>query len=485
MAADWYCEIDGITHGPMTAEQLKQLASDGKLQPAHPVWKEGMQKTVPARSVKGLFVDDGAVATATALAEVAKKPSAHATQAPTAKKDEELIEFEMIEEFEEVEVLEAVEEVEVVEVEPEPPKKGKKEKKEQEKEEEGPPPEVLAEIEATYREGLPDLDGGIVGKLCVETTGLRFLFEEEGEEEDYPISFKKIETVMEPSKGDFPKSMKRKALAQSLGGKAGKLAAGLLGKWMGGDAGKLVGKVGGVAGDAASKGADLGKPPRNRITVIAQLRKQRCKIYFDVHGKGKDGFEMTEEAKLFYKKIQKARDKFTRTESTLTESQGETNINVVVNQVAVEAPEREAAPKQTVGQRATASLLGGAVAGGLTGASPTAGKPFRVMSGGSIRGPFSLEELRGLVNSGNLGHDDLIGVETWLPLSTIGGLVGGGGGGARSASGAAQDEDEEVEVFEGDFEEVEDEDDPDAKEHVPAHKNEEASIPVDDEFQIG
>ena len=53
MPADWYCEIDGEQHGPVTSLELKQLATDGKLQPSHPVWKEGMQKKVPAQSVKG------------------------------------------------------------------------------------------------------------------------------------------------------------------------------------------------------------------------------------------------------------------------------------------------------------------------------------------------------------------------------------------------------------------------------------------------
>ena len=55
MTADWYCEINGEQHGPVTSAQLRQLAVARKLQPSHPVWKEGMQKKVQARTVKGLF----------------------------------------------------------------------------------------------------------------------------------------------------------------------------------------------------------------------------------------------------------------------------------------------------------------------------------------------------------------------------------------------------------------------------------------------
>ena len=55
MVADWYCVIDNRQFGPITAVQLKQLATTGKLQPSHLVWKEGMQNRVPAQSVKGLF----------------------------------------------------------------------------------------------------------------------------------------------------------------------------------------------------------------------------------------------------------------------------------------------------------------------------------------------------------------------------------------------------------------------------------------------
>src|SRR5438270_5488144 len=55
MGAEWYYESDGQQHGPLAAGQLRQLAAEGKLQAHHLLWKEGMQKKVPAHSVKGLF----------------------------------------------------------------------------------------------------------------------------------------------------------------------------------------------------------------------------------------------------------------------------------------------------------------------------------------------------------------------------------------------------------------------------------------------
>src|SRR6266536_2144447 len=87
MAADWYCEINGEQHGPVTSAQLRQLAVARKLHPSHPVWKEGMQKKVQARTVKGLFD--------VPPAEVVPVPGAPKRAAPAPKQEEELIEFEM------------------------------------------------------------------------------------------------------------------------------------------------------------------------------------------------------------------------------------------------------------------------------------------------------------------------------------------------------------------------------------------------------
>ena len=486
MPADWYCEVNGQQRGPITSGQLKQLATDGILQPGHPVWREGMQKKVPARTVKGLFdsAPDAAADTARQLAALTEPPPKSAipeleTLAEEPNKGEVLIEFETIEEtVQEFETIdEPVGELETLEEaseeEDKPKKKRPKEEKEKEEEEEAPP-EIVAEAAIIYREGHPDLEGPIEGMLTVETTGLRFQFEDEDE---FRISFKKLESILEPAKGDFSPKVKKKAMAAKLGGKAGKLAAGLAGRWLGGTAGKVVDGVGSEAAKMAEKNGDLGKPPRNRLTVFARIRKERCKIYFDINGDGRD--EMNEEAKVIYKQIQKARNKFTAA------AEGPT-INITLNSSG--GGGEEGSPKKEKRESA---------------AGPTSDKPFRVMMGDDIRGPYSLEELRGLLKAGKLGGA-LIGVETWLPVATLGSLLSASGGaGSRGGSSAAakaggsgggggEGGDEDVEDLEeqdeefGDFEEVEDEDEEDEEEEETSSSSDDGdSLPVDDEFQIG
>ncbi len=102
MAAEWFCEIDGQQHGPLTAGQLKQLATSGQLQATHPIWKEGMQKKVPARSVKGLF-DAAAPKSAAPKQTWVEKNAPAADEVVDTEAVEEVVETEMIEEVFEAE----------------------------------------------------------------------------------------------------------------------------------------------------------------------------------------------------------------------------------------------------------------------------------------------------------------------------------------------------------------------------------------------
>jgi hypothetical protein len=54
MAQEWYVTLNGQQTGPLGAEQLKQMAASGQLQPTDMIWKQGMQNWVPAKSLKGL-----------------------------------------------------------------------------------------------------------------------------------------------------------------------------------------------------------------------------------------------------------------------------------------------------------------------------------------------------------------------------------------------------------------------------------------------
>lgn len=55
MAVIWHFEQNGKSYGPFSAEQLKEMASTGQILLEDTVWKEGLDKRVPARKVQYLF----------------------------------------------------------------------------------------------------------------------------------------------------------------------------------------------------------------------------------------------------------------------------------------------------------------------------------------------------------------------------------------------------------------------------------------------
>lgn len=57
MAANWHYAKGGEKHGPVSASQLKELATNGKLSPDDLVWREDMTEWRKASTVKGLFPD--------------------------------------------------------------------------------------------------------------------------------------------------------------------------------------------------------------------------------------------------------------------------------------------------------------------------------------------------------------------------------------------------------------------------------------------
>lgn len=56
MTKNWFFQRDGQQHGPFTADELRQQASEGQLQPHDLVWREGMSQPVEARLVPTLFL---------------------------------------------------------------------------------------------------------------------------------------------------------------------------------------------------------------------------------------------------------------------------------------------------------------------------------------------------------------------------------------------------------------------------------------------
>jgi hypothetical protein len=60
MADQWYFERDGKKNGPFSAARLKELAAAGQVRPGDTVWKQGIDRGVPAAKVRGLFPDAAA-----------------------------------------------------------------------------------------------------------------------------------------------------------------------------------------------------------------------------------------------------------------------------------------------------------------------------------------------------------------------------------------------------------------------------------------
>lgn len=79
MSEQWYYTRNKQQQGPVSQEQLKQLAAAGQLQPTDMVWKEGLPQWVAANTLSGLFA---AAAPAVGAPPQAFKPAPPAVAAP-------------------------------------------------------------------------------------------------------------------------------------------------------------------------------------------------------------------------------------------------------------------------------------------------------------------------------------------------------------------------------------------------------------------
>jgi hypothetical protein len=59
MAEQWYYTENGQQQGPVSEEQLKELASSGRLKPSEMVWKQGMAQWTKVGQVPGLLATVG------------------------------------------------------------------------------------------------------------------------------------------------------------------------------------------------------------------------------------------------------------------------------------------------------------------------------------------------------------------------------------------------------------------------------------------
>jgi hypothetical protein len=114
------------------------------------------------------------------------------------------------------------------------------------------------------------------------------------------------------------------------------------------------------------------------------------------------------------------------------------------------------------------------------------------MSAGKILGPYSLDEIRNLLAGGMLDASEMIGVETWLPVATLSGMLLSGppkagataGAAAQAGAGQGEGETEDEELEEIEVQEVDDEAaDGNANGHAAAN-DDEGKIAMDAEFNI-
>ncbi|MSR53173.1 MAG: DUF4339 domain-containing protein, partial [Gemmataceae bacterium] len=55
MSADWFYSEGSERKGPVTEDELRRLADDGRLKSTDLVWRDGMADWVEAKTVKALF----------------------------------------------------------------------------------------------------------------------------------------------------------------------------------------------------------------------------------------------------------------------------------------------------------------------------------------------------------------------------------------------------------------------------------------------
>lgn len=58
MAQEWFYAKDGERHGPISSQQLKELAATGELLATDLVWTDGRDEWKPASKIKGLFPEE-------------------------------------------------------------------------------------------------------------------------------------------------------------------------------------------------------------------------------------------------------------------------------------------------------------------------------------------------------------------------------------------------------------------------------------------
>src|SRR5438128_796622 len=78
MAARYFFAQGATEHGPYSADQMRELAIGGQIQPTDSIWQEGLQQRYPASCVKNLFQEPSAPADPVATSAAAPAEAAPA-----------------------------------------------------------------------------------------------------------------------------------------------------------------------------------------------------------------------------------------------------------------------------------------------------------------------------------------------------------------------------------------------------------------------
>ena len=74
IADQWYYAQQGQQKGPLSEEQLRQLATSGQIQPTDLAWKQGMASWMPASQIQGLIFPQSACVTTSMYCRNCGKP---------------------------------------------------------------------------------------------------------------------------------------------------------------------------------------------------------------------------------------------------------------------------------------------------------------------------------------------------------------------------------------------------------------------------
>jgi hypothetical protein len=89
MTDQWFYSDGETRKGPFSASQLQELAANGTILRTNTVWKEGIERGVPASKVKGLFsLAQASVQPVPALSALATAPLASETAVPGAASED-------------------------------------------------------------------------------------------------------------------------------------------------------------------------------------------------------------------------------------------------------------------------------------------------------------------------------------------------------------------------------------------------------------